>query len=121
MSVIAVVALVAVIVGGILGWRQYSAHREEAKTQAVEASVKESMQIGFNTKPKLAGYSVTVKDVSLAHKVGNEYVGSAELSSYKLEGDRRVRLTVVDDGSTQQWTIEPGDLDSLARDLVEAP
>lgn len=119
-AVLGALAFVGVVVVSVLGWREYSAYQERVTTQEVETTVKHSMQRAFNTDMKLVGYSLTVKAISLVHKAGNEYVGSVELSSYKLQADKTVGINVVNDGSSSTWKIVPDDLESLAKELVEA-
>ncbi|QEN15392.1 DUF2510 domain-containing protein [Mycolicibacterium sp. ELW1] len=70
----------------------------------VARRVKTLMQDHFDTDPKLRTFGLKIVDVSLVHKVGNEYRGTATISG--PGGTLQTAVDVTADGSNIMWEID---------------
>lgn len=76
-------------------------------SEAAAATVKSSMQHKLDADPDLSPLKLTVVDVLLVNKAGNEYKGIATVTT--PEGtDHDVAVDVTADGSNVLWETAPG-------------
>ncbi|MBB3749916.1 hypothetical protein FHT44_002377 [Mycolicibacterium sp. BK634] len=83
---------------------------QHSSTQMAEADVKSSMQKKLDSFKELASLKLTVVDVMLVHKGGNEFKGIAHIRG--RDGVvHDVPVDVTSDESTTMWEAPPGWLD----------
>lgn len=76
-------------------------------SEAAATTVKSSMQHKLDTDPNLSPLNLTVVDVILVNKAGNEYKGIATVKT--PEGpDHDVAVDVTADGTNVLWETAPG-------------
>jgi len=114
------VAAVVVLVGGWLGWHQYTAHQEAAKAEQLTRSVQQALQEKFDNDPKFSKYHVRVEKVGLIKESGNKYDGIATVRTPGLS-DHQVSIDVIADGSNMMWQTQPGAFLFLAQQDLQAP
>ena len=86
-----------------------------SETDALSNVIRGSMQDKLNTDPELAKYNLSVVQVGLVKKGGNEYVGTATVRTWKGT-ERQVPVQVTYDGANAMWQVESGGFSFAAAD-----
>ncbi|KDE98389.1 hypothetical protein Y900_005410 [Mycolicibacterium aromaticivorans JS19b1 = JCM 16368] len=80
---------------------------QQSSAEKAAADVKTSMQHKLDTDPDFARASLTVIDVTLVQKSGNEYKGIATVRS-RDGADHQVPVDVTSDSANTLWETPPG-------------
>jgi len=74
--------------------------------EQIGETVKSSMQEKFNSDPQFKKWRLTVTDVQVLSKGGNQYQGIAKITHEGTSHDVPVEITV--DGNNVMWQVAPG-------------
>ncbi|QRZ09255.1 hypothetical protein JN086_14205 [Mycolicibacterium austroafricanum] len=97
-----------------------SAQPQQSPAEMVAGQVKRTMQDKLDNDSDLAKLGLTVVDVTLVHKAGNEYKGLATIRTPKGT-ERDVPVDVTADGDNILWETPPGAFLFAAQEQLENP
>lgn len=97
-----------------------SASLEMSPAEQAAASVHESMQNKLDTDPDLSRLQLTVVDVMLVNKSGNEFKGIATVKTPKGT-ERDVPVDVTADRDNVLWEAPPGAFLFAAQEQLDSP
>lgn len=89
-------------------------------TEIAQVGVKVSMQEKLDSDPDLKSLRLTVVDVILVHKSGNEFKGIVHIQT-KDDVVHDVQIDVMTDGQNMMWQTPPGSFNFVYDDVKPSP
>lgn len=111
-------AVIAILVGIDLCDKHFGGPSDSEVNTAIVAGTKQSMQHTFDTDSQWSRYHMTVADVVVIKKSGNEYQGMATITTpNNAKHDVLVQIT-ADPNGPLIWKTEPGAFLFLSQDDI---